>query len=202
VIVVSGFAVKSSMLEGLLVHELSHVYRNATNHPSHNEKIIAHSTSSFVKLHSIDEDYQRQTLHQAVNHIQDLYADDIAIKVLSADQNLQPIFDMLGDFFLGWIKEEPVKLGSKRKESWINAGIFLNNCFAVSNIQRRKVESSSEKAKFRNEEFLRKVDPSARSSFSYFNKFMVNLKEDMGENEFGNQLGEYLEQFWALTEHI
>src|SRR2546425_985668 len=33
-IVVSGGAVGSGLLEGLLVHEMSHVYRIQTNHPS------------------------------------------------------------------------------------------------------------------------------------------------------------------------
>jgi len=39
-IVVSGGAVGSGLLEGLLVHEMSHVYRIQTNHPSHNGQIL------------------------------------------------------------------------------------------------------------------------------------------------------------------
>src|SRR5713226_7745912 len=38
-IVVSGGAVGSGLLEGLLVHEMSHVYRIQTNHPTHNGQI-------------------------------------------------------------------------------------------------------------------------------------------------------------------
>jgi len=34
-IVVSGGSVGSGMLEGLLVHEMSHIYRMENNHPSH-----------------------------------------------------------------------------------------------------------------------------------------------------------------------
>lgn len=82
-IVVSGFAAQSPMLDGLLTHELSHVYRNLTNHPSHNENIIDSTANSFAQLHSLKERYQLETLHQAINHIQDLYADDVATKVLS-----------------------------------------------------------------------------------------------------------------------
>ena len=37
-IVVAGGAVGSGMLEGLLVHEMSHIYRIHTNHPSHTRK--------------------------------------------------------------------------------------------------------------------------------------------------------------------
>src|SRR5437660_11885373 len=39
-IVVSGGAVGSGLLEGLLVHEMAHVYRMRTNHPSHNSQIL------------------------------------------------------------------------------------------------------------------------------------------------------------------
>src|SRR2546429_7297697 len=39
-IVVSGGAVGSGLLEGLLVHEMSHVYRIKTSHPSHNGQIL------------------------------------------------------------------------------------------------------------------------------------------------------------------
>src|SRR5258706_14076011 len=35
-IVVARWALQSDMLTGLLIHELSHIYRNETNHPSHN----------------------------------------------------------------------------------------------------------------------------------------------------------------------
>jgi hypothetical protein len=198
VIVVSGFAAKSPMLEGLLAHELSHVYRNITNHPSHNEKLLESVVVTFARLHDLSEDYQSDILHQAINHIQDLYADDIAIRVLTANQNKAATLDVLGEFFLGWIREEPVESNSSPKDAWLNAGMLLNNCFAVSNIQRRKVESFYEKAESLNNRFLMKIGPRARRSFGYFNHFMVNLKERVAEEEFLNQMNEYLERFWGV----
>src|SRR5207247_10484343 len=42
-IVVSGGAVGSEMLEGLLVHAMSHIYRIQTNHPLHNAAILEHA---------------------------------------------------------------------------------------------------------------------------------------------------------------
>lgn len=202
VIVVSGFAVKSAMLEGLLAHELSHVYRNVTDHPSHNEKLLENVACAFTRLHDLTQGYQGEILHQAINHIQDLYADDISVRVLTDNQNKSAILDMLGEFFLGWIKEEPVKSNSSRKDSWLNAGILLNNCFAVSNIQRRRVERYYEKAESLNNKFLVKIDQRARSSFPYFNRFMVNLKEKVAEEEFRNQMEDYLERFWDVTASI
>ena len=201
-IVVSGSAVGSPMLEGLLAHELSHVYRTLTNHPSHNEKIIAEAVGSLTQLQSLDEDYQAEVLHQAINHIQDLYADDIAVKVLMSEQDRAAVFEGLGEFFLDWIKEEPVNSGSRQKNAWANAGILLNNCFAVSNIQRRKVSTVYEKAKSVNEKFLLRITPSAANNFRYFNRFMVNLKEDVSEQGFKEELQQYLGRFWDVVQTI
>jgi Zn-dependent protease with chaperone function len=53
VIVVSGFAVESPMLEGLLTHELSHAYRNITHHPSHSDPLIEVSCVSSSMVTSL-----------------------------------------------------------------------------------------------------------------------------------------------------
>ncbi len=199
-IVVSGFAAQSPMLDGLLAHELSHVYRNLTNHPSHNESIIGTAANSFAQLHGLKENYQLETLHQAINHIQDLYADDITTKVLSSNKLVK--VEMLGEFFLGWIKAEPVKTNSTRKDAWLNTAILLNNCFAVSNIQRRKLEGYYAKAEALNRKFLLRISPSAQRAFTYFNRVMVNLKEGVTEERFREQLSDYLDHFWETIETI
>ena len=76
-IVVSGGAVGSGMLEGLLVHEMSHVYRIETKHPSHNANILEEAVAT-LKSKNRQHDYQKKILHDLLNDIQDLYADDIA----------------------------------------------------------------------------------------------------------------------------
>ena len=40
IIVVAGDALKSGMIEGLLVHEMSHVYMTSMHHPSHNRRLL------------------------------------------------------------------------------------------------------------------------------------------------------------------
>ena len=47
-IVVSGAAVDSGMLEGLLVHEMSHIYRMKSKHPSHDAEIINAAIARFM----------------------------------------------------------------------------------------------------------------------------------------------------------
>src|SRR3990170_7954035 len=47
-IVASGAAVDSGMLEGLLVHEISHIYRMKSKHPSHDAEIINAAIARFM----------------------------------------------------------------------------------------------------------------------------------------------------------
>jgi Zn-dependent protease with chaperone function len=54
-IVVTGGAVESGMLEGLLMHEMGHIYRISTNHPSHNAEILE---EAFERLGTNLPDYQ------------------------------------------------------------------------------------------------------------------------------------------------
>jgi hypothetical protein len=201
IIVVSGFAVKSPMLEGLLTHELSHVYRTITDHPSHSERLIGNLVLSFTDGHSLGRDYEQEILHQAINHIEDLYADDIVFRVLARDRDVAFPSEQFGEFFLGWIKEEPVRSRLHRRDQWINASILLNNSFAISNMERhRMAERWVEKARSINELLLNRVKPSAAIRFSYFNKFMVSLREEISENDFREEMTEYLQNLLALVD--
>ena len=80
-ITASGMAVRSGMLEGLLVHEMSHIVRMRTGHPSHDPQIIEEATAR-VADGVVTQDYQRKVLHDIVNNVEDLYADDIAFPVI------------------------------------------------------------------------------------------------------------------------
>jgi hypothetical protein len=202
VIVVSGFALESRMLEGLLTHELSHVYRNMTHHPSHSESLIESLMHIFIDDHKLDRDYEQEILHQAINHIQDLYADDIVVRVLGAYHGTH-LLEQLGDFFLGWIKEDPATTGVRRRDRWANASILLNNSFAISNMERHKItEGLIERAKMSNDRFLSRIEPSAAIQFSYFNRFMVGLEEDVSEARLCEQMEQYLRNLLKVVDSI
>jgi len=79
-IVVSGGSVGSGMLEGLLVHEMSHIYRIQSKHPSHSAVILEEAVNNAVGKIAL-QDYQQKILFDLLNDIQDLYADDIAFRV-------------------------------------------------------------------------------------------------------------------------
>jgi len=202
VIVVSGFALESPMLEGLLTHELSHIYRSMTRHPSHSERLITGLMHAFIESHRLERDYEQEILHQAINHIQDLYADDIAFRVLASRDGTARL-QQLGDFFLGWIKEEPAKSGVRRRDQWVNASILLNNSFAISNMERHGIaEGQIGKAKLGNDRFLSRIETSAAKQFGYFNRFMVGLEEDISGTRFREQMNGYLRSFLNVVDGL
>ena len=203
VIVVSGYAVKSSMLEGLLTHELSHVYRTITNHPSHNESLISGLMRLIVDSHRLGKNYEQETLHQVINHIQDLYADDIAIKILTANPSMRTGLEQLGEFFLDWIRENPPRRALRPRDRWINASILLNNCFALSNMERHGMpESQIEKGKAINDRFMKQIKPNAAKWFDDFNKFMTSLEEEVSESQFQEEMKNYLHGFLETVDNI
>src|SRR5207249_11491715 len=105
-IVVSGGAVGSGLLEGVLVHEMSHIYRIRSNHPSHNGQILEEAIDN-LGTKVVLRDYQQKVVHDLLNDIQDLYADDISFKVLRNSPIMAS--DQMTRFLQDWVKDEPVK---------------------------------------------------------------------------------------------
>src|SRR5213080_5374378 len=120
-IVVSGGAVGSGLLEGLLVHEMSHVYRIQTNHSSHNGQILEQAIGNLGKK-TVLRDYQQKIAHDLLNDIQDLYADDISFKVLRNTPIMTS--DQMTRFLQDWVKDEPAKSRDAVIDGWTNASIL------------------------------------------------------------------------------
>jgi hypothetical protein len=196
-IVVSKMAVDSGMLEGLLVHEMSHAYRMNTNHPSHNNNIIAEVIAGFGKRIRAKES-QQKVIHELVNHIEDLYADDIAVKVFR-EGRLVPD-EQLSTFFQSWVKDEPVKSRQPEKDRWVNAAIMVNNARALAQLKRHIIADLGGKANASNERFLSQLPAADSSQFPYFMGLMANLEEDMTEEGYRRLLKEYLNRFLEMAE--
>jgi len=182
VIVVSGMALKSGLVEGLLIHEMCHVYRTDTGHPSHKNHVT--------------EPYQIRVIQQAVNHIQDLYSDDIAFKVFDKTAAFPP--EQIHNFFLTWITDTPITPRNTR-ERWLNVGIMLNNCFAISNLTRHNVRDIDNKAQNKIQRYLSQVDDQTKREFTHFKNLMTNLKEDTDEKQFHKDLAKYLTRIIELA---
>jgi len=146
-IVVSGAAVESGLLGGLIVHEMGHVYRMQTNHPSHSGRAISYAMDLFDGR-ALKMDYQQKILHDAVNHVEGLYADDISFKVFQKNNLFPP--EVAGQFFQGWMTPSTVVSGDARKDRWVNASLMLRNSFALSNMARHGIPDSGDQAKSAN----------------------------------------------------
>jgi hypothetical protein len=196
-VVVSGGALGSGLLEGLLVHEMSHVYRIQTKHPSHNGKILEEVVDNFGKKVAL-RDYQRKIIHDLLNDIQDLYADDISFKVLRNT----PIFasDQMTRFLQDWVKGEPAKTRDPVMDGWINASIMTHNARAIAQMARHKVEDTGGRAQQTNRRFLSQVSPRLAGRFEYFRNLLQNLREDMTLEQYRALLADYLGRFLEIAE--
>ncbi|HJX23800.1 MAG TPA: DUF5781 family protein [Candidatus Bathyarchaeia archaeon] len=197
VIVVSGKAVKSGMVEGLLMHEMCHIYRTDTHHPSHNHKLLDRVGFSVLRERNLRKGYQIKVLQEAINHVQDLYADDVSFQVFSRSRIL-PLARVLS-FFLNWIEEAPMKSGNA-KTAWMNVGTMLNNCFVLSNMERHGVTGVDDLAEKKANKFLSRSNKRMSKEFLYIRDYMVNLRENPTENEFEEGLSDYLRRVIRLAD--
>jgi len=196
-IVVSGGAVGSGLLEGLLIHEMSHIYRIQTNHPSHNGQILEEAIENLGKK-VVLSDYQQKIVHDLLNDIQDLYADDISFKVLRNSPIIAA--DQMTRFLQDWVKDEPAKSHDGVMDSWINASMMTHNARAIAQMARHRVEDIGGLAEQANKSFLSQVSPSVAGRFEYFRNLLQNLREDMTAEEYRALLADYLHQFLEIAE--
>src|SRR2546425_10152667 len=196
-IVVSGGAVGSGLLEGLLVHEMSHVYRIQTNHPSHNGQILEEAIDNLGRK-TVLRDYQQKIVHDLLNDIQDLYADDISFKILRDSPIMES--DQMTRFLQDWVKDEPAKTRNPAMDSWINASIMAHNARAIAQMARHRVEDIDGRAEQANKKFLSQITPRVAGRFEYFRNLLENLREDMTGEEYRKLLADYLSQFLDVAE--
>src|SRR5467141_3108204 len=196
-IVVSGGSVGSGMLEGLIVHEMSHIYRMENNHVSHDAEIIEEAIGKAGK-ENLSDDYQQKIVHDLLNDIQDLYADDISMKVLKKNQILEP--DQISSFLQDWVKDEPIESGVLKRDRWVNASIMVHNARALGQMTRHGIEDTGGRAAESNKRFLSRMPPTESSQFPYFQDLMINLKENVTRDQYRKLLADYLNRFLEVAE--
>jgi Family of unknown function (DUF5781) len=198
-IVVAGRALNSGMIEGLLVHEMSHVYRTRTHHPSHNHELLNKVERYILGRDDLKADYQVAVIQEAVNHVQDLYADDVAFQVFSRNETFQN--GRVFDFFLTWINDKPIEEKTP-KTVWLNVGIMLNNCFVLSNMARHGLSDVDDRAANKVQKFLSQTNDRVNREFLHFKDYMVELKDNPSEDEFEKGLVDYLERVIGLAKDL
>ncbi len=186
-IVVSGMSVESGLLDGLLVHEMSHVYRIRTRHSSHDGTVMQEAVDKLGKL----EPYQEKILFDLLNDIQDLYADDISFQVIRKNGIINEA--QATDFLQSWVKDEPVRAGDPEKDNWINTSIMAHNARALAQMQRHGVKDIDNRARIANQKFLSSI-PMAQH-YPYFENLFKNLRQDLTIDNYRLLLADLLKHF-------
>ncbi|MDE1854060.1 MAG: hypothetical protein KGI38_10015 [Thaumarchaeota archaeon] len=197
-IVVSGGAVESIMLKGLLLHEMSHIYRMKTGHPSHSAQVVEEAVGSLGER-ALHHDYQRKIIYDLTNNIEDLYADDIAVQLMKDDKTLPP--DLMSRFLQDWVKSDLAEGNDATKVRWLNGWTMTNNARAIAQMTRHGVEDLGGKAAAENQRFLSKVDPAIANRFGYFLNLLTSLREDITDDEYRRLLTDYLGNFVSMVEN-
>ena len=113
-------AVRSDALDGLLAHEMGHMIRTETRHASHDPAVYK-AIGKQVRVPRAG----LQALGEAFNHVQDIYADDIAF--------LSGFDGRAHEFFRVWIEGNSRR---RSRESWQNVSRSVTNGFALGNLKR------------------------------------------------------------------
>ncbi len=194
-ITVSAGAMRSGMLEGLLSHELSHIVRMRTGHPSHDPRIIEAVTSE-VADGVATKDYQRKILHDLVNNVEDLYADDIAFKVIREGRFWTP--EQASAFLQDWVADAPAESRDPERARWETAWLLANNARAIAQMARHGVEDIGGRAAAANERLLSRMPPAARERFERIRGLLATLPEGLTGDGYRTLLRDYLSTFLGI----
>jgi hypothetical protein len=169
---VSVRAVESGVLDGLIAHEMGHMIRTESGHPSHSAEVFR-TLSREVRIPRAAEG----AFGQAFNHIQDIYADDLAFLVFSTDGD-----DRAYEFFSGWIEGNATMRGRNR---WKNVGLAATNGFALGNLVRHGRLSKDDALWDRARAFDREAGLEAVGALA---DFYAHLPENPSPEEFVGQV--------------
>jgi Family of unknown function (DUF5781) len=196
-IVISAGSIESGMLEGLLMHELSHIYRMQTNHPSHSSQLIREAASRLAGR-AISQEYKQRIIRDLINDIQDLYADEIAVKVMTRTRIVS--MDRLAEFFQSWVKDEVVQTSNDKRDRWVNSSIMEKNARAISQMRKQGIPDIGNRAASSNERFLKMLPAEMSRHYGYFEKLFSNISEDITEEGYREFLADYLSNFVEIAE--
>ena len=190
-------AMQDQLLLTLLAHELSHVQRMASDHASHSNAAIQAAYDG-IRLHGPQEPYHDEILHDAINNVQDLYADGIAFDVM---QRMGAIpRDGIGGFFLAWMKPHPEPARDARESRWRAAHAMLGNARALAQVKAQGSRQQVREAKRINAELLAVLPSGIAKAQTWFQSFFDDLPPDPTAVAFADALADYVSRFVAVAE--
>ena len=193
-IVIAGHALREAMLEPLLMHELSHIVLTRLGHPSHDDRLI---TAALHHYHGRLSPWKISLLANAVNHVQNIYADDILFKASpSLDQRVTQ------DFFYHWVKSSSLKGDNLSDDRWYAVDIMINNAFAIASLRRRqmlKPKAFETKICAKNNTLLKSVKIDTKT-FAQFETFFATLPTKISKPQYTKLLTKFLADVVDLAE--
>ncbi len=122
---VSLQATESTMLEGLIAHEMSHIVRTEARHPSHNKLVHERAVARVAVPRAFARGFPRLA-RAAIGHVEDIYADDLAIPLVVGERS-RP-------FFAEWVRNAMAMAGN----GWDDVFGALDIAFSLGNLERHR----------------------------------------------------------------
>ena len=122
---VSLRAARSEMLSGLIAHEMGHIARTEARHPSHNPAIHDRALARVRVPPGFRRGFPRLA-HSAVNHVEDIHADDHAMTVIGTDR--------AREFFAEWVGNAAAMAAAGNR--WDEVSGALDIAFSLGNLAR------------------------------------------------------------------
>ena len=126
-------AAKSEMLAGLIAHEMGHIARTEAHHPSHNPAIHDRALARVPVPLGFRRGFPRLA-HAAINHVEDIYADDHAMTVIGKDR--------ARGFFAEWVSNAAAMAASG--DRWEEVAGALDIAFSLGNLARHGLLPTSD----------------------------------------------------------
>lgn len=190
-------ALQNNLLATLMAHELSHVQRMASGHPSHRNAAIQAAYDG-VRLDGPQQPYHEEILHDAINNVQDLYADGIAFDVMRRLDAVPQ--DGIGGFFLSWMKSRPAPGADPREKRWREAHAMLGNARALAQVKGHGMAAQVKQAKRINSELLDTLPADIAKAQPRFQSFFDKLPADLTDESFARDLANYVQRFVTVAE--
>lgn len=181
-IVVADWALDSDMLNGLILHELAHIYYTEINSPSHQADIINEIMNQIIEHEGLSN-LEALSLNEGLNHLQNIIVDDIVFQLMNNKRERK----LIQNFFVTWMSDQPTG------NALLDASLLARNAFALASLKRRNIFSDvAEQMNNKNKQFLSFYTHADKMKFEAFENFLIQFQLD-NSNDFEAELMEYSE---------
>jgi hypothetical protein len=181
-IFVSEWSLESGMLDGLILHELAHVYFIERSSVTHRADMVSELLDNISKLEGLRK-REVEYLLEAYNHLQNIIVDDLVFELIDStmERNVK-------SFFQQWVTDKATG------DPVADAAILCRNAFAIASLKRRNLLRDNDFASTVNRRFLDKLGRNARKDFDWIERFLESVNPNVSEEKFRSMLEQYFER--------